>query len=204
MTDIIKPTAKVVVNVDGIEAEDNIKLTEEAEEILRFKFDQCDYESISEKRLRQHMGMKHRISQVDWADDTEDESREENIPLTTSEVIENSSKLEECKSLPVGNESETFDLHCFNMLGITEKCAIVCNKKVLKQRRVLQTYILEPQPLLYQESNVTTYYIPNNVAFYPIMGVFAAPCGLCPSSGPTDQPPPTPPLRKCTKVQYLF
>ena len=55
VTDMIKPTAKVVVKVFGIEADDNITLTEEAEEILRFKCDQCDYDSISEKGLRQHM-----------------------------------------------------------------------------------------------------------------------------------------------------
>ena len=70
------------------------------------------------------MRMKHQISQVDGADNTEDESREETIPLTASEVDENNSKLEECKSLPVGNKSEIIDLDCFNMLGITEKCAI--------------------------------------------------------------------------------
>ena len=50
---MIKTTAKDVVKVFGIEADDNI--TEEAEEILRFKCDQCDYDSISEKGLRQHM-----------------------------------------------------------------------------------------------------------------------------------------------------
>ena len=66
---------------------------------------------------------------MDGADDTEDEGREEIIPLTASEMNENNSKLEECKSLPVRNESETFDLDCFNMLGITEKCAISCNTK---------------------------------------------------------------------------
>ena len=36
MTDVIKPTAKVIVKVSGIEADDNITLTEEAEEIPRF------------------------------------------------------------------------------------------------------------------------------------------------------------------------
>ena len=77
MTNIIKPTAKVVVNVSGIEADDNIKLTKTADEILWFKCDQCDNDSISEKGLRQHMKMKHRISKVDGAEDTEDESREE-------------------------------------------------------------------------------------------------------------------------------
>ena len=117
VTDLIKPIAKVVVNISGIEADDNIKLTVEAEEILRFKCDLCNYGSISEKGLRQHMRMKHQISQVDGAGDTKDESREETIPLTASEVNENSS----------GNESETLDLDCFNMLGITEKCAISCN-----------------------------------------------------------------------------
>ena len=115
------------MKVSGIEADDNITLTEEAEEILRFKCDQCDYDSISEKGLRQHVRMKHRISQEDGADDPEDESINETIPLTASEVDENNSKLEDCISLPVGNKSETFELDCFNMLGITEKCAISCN-----------------------------------------------------------------------------
>ena len=124
MTDLIKPIAKVVVNISGIEADDNIKLTVEAEEILRFKCDLCNYGSISEKGLRQHIRMKHQISQVDGADDTKDESREETIPLTASEVNENSSKLEESKSLPVGNESETLDLDYFNIKGMTKNTKI--------------------------------------------------------------------------------
>ena len=32
---------------------------------LDFNGDQCDYSNISEKGLRQHSRMKHRISQVD-------------------------------------------------------------------------------------------------------------------------------------------
>ena len=59
VTDIIKPTAKVIVKVSIIEADDNITLTEEAEEIFRFKCEQCDYDSISEKGQRQHIRMKH-------------------------------------------------------------------------------------------------------------------------------------------------
>ena len=53
---------------------------------------------------------KNQISKVDGADDTEDEGREEIIPLTASEMDENNSRLEECKSLPVGNKSKIFDL----------------------------------------------------------------------------------------------
>ena len=64
MTDITKPTVKVIVQVSRIEADDNITLTEEAGEILRFKCDQCDYDSISEKGLRQHIRMKHQ--QLSW------------------------------------------------------------------------------------------------------------------------------------------
>ena len=108
LTDIIKPTAKVVVKVSGIEADDNITLTEEAEEILRFKCDQCDYDSISEKGLRQHMRMKHQISQVDGADNTEDESREETIPLTASEVDENNSKVKNANPFQWGTKVKNF------------------------------------------------------------------------------------------------
>ena len=36
----------------------------------KFKCDQCDYSNISEKSLRQHTKMKHRISQVDGMNET--------------------------------------------------------------------------------------------------------------------------------------
>ena len=41
----------------------------EEESSLQFKCDQCDYMNISEKGLRQHIRMKHRISQLDGVDD---------------------------------------------------------------------------------------------------------------------------------------
>ena len=44
---------------------------EETESSLYFNCDQCDFKSASEKGLRHHIRMKHRISQLDGVDDTE-------------------------------------------------------------------------------------------------------------------------------------
>ena len=38
---------------------------------IQFKCDQCDYESASDKGVKQHTRMKHRISQLDGQDDCE-------------------------------------------------------------------------------------------------------------------------------------
>ena len=49
---------------------------------IQFKCDQCDYESASDKGVRQHTRMKHRISQLDGQDDCEVNSSgfEKNLP----------------------------------------------------------------------------------------------------------------------------
>ena len=44
---------------------------EETEVSLYFNCGQCDFKSASEKGLRHHIRMKHRISQLDGFDDTE-------------------------------------------------------------------------------------------------------------------------------------
>ena len=50
-----------------------------------FKCDQCDYSNISEKGLRQHTRMKHRISQVDGMND-EEESTEDSKIVTVDKI----------------------------------------------------------------------------------------------------------------------
>ena len=49
------------------------------------KCDQCDYSTISEKGLRQHTKMKHRISQVDGMNDKE-ESTEDSKIVTVDKI----------------------------------------------------------------------------------------------------------------------
>ena len=44
-----------------------------------FKCDQCDYSNISEKGLRQHKRMKHRISQLDGMNDEEESTEDSKI-----------------------------------------------------------------------------------------------------------------------------
>ena len=41
---------------------------------LQLKCDQCNYTNATEKGLRQHWRMRHRISQVDGSDEVEEES----------------------------------------------------------------------------------------------------------------------------------
>ena len=49
------------------------------------KCDQCDYSNISEKGLRQHTRIKHRISQVDGMND-EEESTEDSKIVTVDKI----------------------------------------------------------------------------------------------------------------------
>ena len=114
VTDPSKSPAKVIVTVSDKEEDITVTLTDQAEDVLNFKCDQCDYNSISEKGLRQHVRMKHRISQIDGADDSENESNLESKGTEKTHISEN-----------LG----TIDLDCFNLLGITEKCMISCNQK---------------------------------------------------------------------------
>ena len=78
------------------------------ESVPQFKCKRCLHTNITEKGLAQHIRMKHKISQVDGNIDSEEE--------VLTFVVED-------------NKSERFDPSCFHMLGITEECAISCNKK---------------------------------------------------------------------------
>ena len=53
--------------------------------IIRFECDECRYTNDSEKGLKQHKRMKHRISQIDGADDHE--ISEPDIPVNSAEGI---------------------------------------------------------------------------------------------------------------------
>ena len=55
--------------------------------IIRFECDECRYTNDSEKGLKQHKRMKHRISQIDGADDHE--IREPEITVNSAEEIRN-------------------------------------------------------------------------------------------------------------------
>ena len=59
------------------EKDTTVTLTEQAEEVLKFKFDLCDYDLISEKALMKHVKMKHQIKQIYRADDSESDSNVE-------------------------------------------------------------------------------------------------------------------------------
>ena len=58
---------------------------------LGFKCDQCNYSSISDKGLRQHIRMKHVISQVDGVDDIE---RDVDISISENKGIINAHEKE--------------------------------------------------------------------------------------------------------------
>ena len=79
ITDPVTLTDKITSNISSFTEKD----------ILEYKCDQCDYESISGKGLRQHIRMKHQISQVDGAEDIEQELKNH----TVTEKIEDSSQL---------------------------------------------------------------------------------------------------------------
>ena len=62
---------KDILKVSDENAEDSLNPSEEVEATMGFKCDQCSFESVSDKGLRQHIRIKHRISQVDGADEIE-------------------------------------------------------------------------------------------------------------------------------------
>ena len=67
----------MIVTVLEKEEDTTVTLTEQAGEVLKFQCDLCDYDSISEKALMQHVRMKHQISQIYRADDSESDSNVE-------------------------------------------------------------------------------------------------------------------------------
>ena len=73
--------------------------------LLSFKCDQCDFVGASDKGLKQHTRMKHRISQVDG----------------------NDSELEECNHLPDKDINDLIDKECLNRCEQITQCAS-CNK----------------------------------------------------------------------------
>ena len=58
-----------------------VKAAEKTVLTLSFKCDQSSFEGASEKGLKQHTRLKHRISQLDGHNDTEVEESEPNITL---------------------------------------------------------------------------------------------------------------------------
>ena len=70
----VKPAIEkslVVKPVETPEKEPSVKSVAEKPAVpsLGFKCDQCEYVNVSEKGLKQHTRMKHRISQMDGLDD---------------------------------------------------------------------------------------------------------------------------------------
>ena len=65
---------------------------------LSFQWYQCDFTGASDKGLKQHTRMKHRISQVDGNDSDSDDC------------------------------SELIERNCYNVLARTVKCVVSCNK----------------------------------------------------------------------------
>ena len=55
---------------------------------IKFKCDQCSYTKVSKKGLEQHIGMKHRISQVDGIMDSDKETMEDIVTLELHEAGE--------------------------------------------------------------------------------------------------------------------
>ena len=64
-------------------AAENTAVSQQESTKLALKCEQCDYTSTSEKGLRQHTRMKHRISQVDGADDVDEMNSHPTCPPGT-------------------------------------------------------------------------------------------------------------------------
>ena len=110
------------------------------ESVPQFKCNQCLYTNITEKGLAQHIRMKHKISQVDGNIDSEEDVSQE-YDVFTLEVK--------------GNTSETFDPDCFHILGITEECAISCDKKFSsKEECYKHMYLSHSQCCIKLKSNL--------------------------------------------------
>ena len=76
---------------------------------LSFQRDQCDFTGASDKGLKQHTRMKHRISQVNGNDSDSDDC------------------------------SELIERNCYNVLARTVKCVVSCNKIFTTKKSVINT-----------------------------------------------------------------
>ena len=78
---------------------------EPAQVTVSFQCDQCEFNGVSDKGLKQHTRMKHKVTQVDG----------------------NTTESEDDDSIPFETKIESINEECFKALGKSETC-VVCNK----------------------------------------------------------------------------
>ena len=81
--------------------------SEPLESSLAFKCDQCTFTSLSDKGLKTHIRMKHRLSQLDGHESDSESDDSNSIPEIKREVI---------------------DKECFEDFGTAKKCEASCNE----------------------------------------------------------------------------
>ena len=89
-----------VKNLSSDHEDGNDQRIEPIPEASSFKCDKCDFLGVSEKGLKQHTRIKHKIPQVDG----------------------NTTESEDEGSIQNKVKSETIDEECFKMLGTSDKC----------------------------------------------------------------------------------
>ena len=91
-----------------------------------FKCDQCEYETASDRGLKQHKRVKHKISQLD----------------------ENTSNLDECGPLLGESKCEAINKEYFEASGTTKVWVISCENVFKTEQKLLQTHVPKYQPML--------------------------------------------------------
>ena len=116
-----------------------MKVTEVPDSIT-FKCEQCDMPFGSEKGLKIHIGKAHKQVNASTLEKERNESvmKEPKLALTPThdmreEASEEAAEVNEQVSVELLDidPPKVIDMTCFNVLAITEKCVIGCNKKFL-------------------------------------------------------------------------
>ena len=116
---------EIVINVsdssqvDFKEALENSNVTEKSiRPLISFKCDQCDFLGVSEKGVKQHKRIKHRISQLDGHEDIEEsESGKSPCPLCPVWVYCKCGNCEECDYI---STEKGLNVHIMNDHGPPE------------------------------------------------------------------------------------
>jgi hypothetical protein len=132
--DLCNHTTSCKANLTKHINEDHKKVEHQnVEPNLSFQCHQCSFKGASDKGLKQHSRIKHRISQLDG----------------------DNSESDECEFLSCENKSEEIDIECFSVLGITENCMIRCNEKFSNKEDCYKHMYLSPsQCCLILKSNM--------------------------------------------------
>ena len=139
-----------------------VKVTE-VPDSTNFKCEQCDMHFGSDKSLKVHIGKAHKpvIASTPEKKRSESVMEEPTLALTPThgireEASEEAAEVNEHVSVELPNidMNKVIDKDCFNVLAITQKCVIGCNKKLSTKEECYKHMYLSHSQCCKKNSNL--------------------------------------------------